>query len=343
MSDNNHGQELISELQAATFEVHGIHRFFGGALFGLGDRDGDRPDGSTWKLPLLCVTGNSDGPTLLVLAGVHGNEYEGIEAIPRIFAGTEPAELSGRLVMLSACNMPAYEVGIRNSPIDGHNLARVFPGDLDGTISMRIAYWITHRFISKADFLIDLHSAGPEMDLPTLIGYQHLEDEAGRACQAAAQAFGAPVLWGHPPPNSPGRTCSAASDFGVPWLYTETRGGGRSTDDDLACYVDGVFNVMKHLGMLSGQPRPRPLTHHLCGNGNLDEIISTSSAGFFRARVDLLQEVEVGDTIGTVSDLFGEPTEAVTADRSGIVILVRRIPTVSVGDNVACITGRAPD
>ena len=302
-----------------------------------------RPDGSAWQLPVLCVTGKSAGPTLLVLAGVHGNEYEGIEAIPRIFARTEPAELNGRLIMVSACNMPAYEVGVRNSPVDGHNLARVFPGDPDGTVSMRIAHWITEGFIKKADFLIDLHSGGPESDLPTLIGYEHGSDEAGRSCLAAARAFGAPVLWGHPPPVAPGRTCSAASENGVPWLYTETRGGGRATEDDLACYVEGVFNVMKYLDMLPGKPRPRPLTHHLCGNGNLDEIITAAAAGIFRAQVDLLQEVERGDTIGTVNDLFGQSLETVTADRRGFVILLRRTPTVSVGDSVACITGGPPD
>ena len=44
-----------------------------------------RSDGGVWRLPLLSVKGRSDGPTLLVIAGVHGDEYEGIETIPKIF------------------------------------------------------------------------------------------------------------------------------------------------------------------------------------------------------------------------------------------------------------------
>jgi len=302
-----------------------------------------RPDGGNWELPLLYVTGVDTGPTLLVLGGVHGNEYEGVEAIPRIFAATEPESLRGNLIMLAVCNMPAYEAGTRNSPIDGQNLARVFPGDPKGTISLRIAHWIDQRFIAPADLLIDLHSGGPETDIPTMIGYQHSDDDLGRAAEAAARAFGAPVLWGHPPdPTIHGRTCNSAGDYGVPWLYTETSGGGRADADALACYTDGVFNVMRHLGMLDGQPQPRSMTHHLLGNGNLDEILSVSTAGFFRAEVALLDQVEEGQTIGTVHDLFGLAVETVTADRSGVVILLRRSPTVSTGTNVANITDKLP-
>ena len=101
-----------------------------------------RADGGVWRLPLLYVTGQRPGPTLVVTAAVHGDEYEGVEAIPQIFQQIAPADLRGKLVMVPICNMPAYEAATRSSPIDGLNLARVFPGDVNGTITQRIAYWI---------------------------------------------------------------------------------------------------------------------------------------------------------------------------------------------------------
>ncbi|MDE0506079.1 MAG: M14 family metallopeptidase, partial [Candidatus Poribacteria bacterium] len=118
-----------------------------------------RADGGTWRLPLLYVGGASDGPILVVTGAVHGDEYEGVEAIPRIYEKVEPDVLHGTLAMVPVCNMPAYEAGTRNSPIDGLNLARVFPGDAHGTITRRIAYWLTHKLIKHAGFFIDLHSA----------------------------------------------------------------------------------------------------------------------------------------------------------------------------------------
>ncbi|MBI2951874.1 succinylglutamate desuccinylase/aspartoacylase family protein, partial [bacterium] len=135
-----------------------------------------RPDGGDWRLPFLCVTGAKAGPTLLVIAGVHGDEYEGVEAIPEIFSRIDPRSLRGALLMVPVCNVPAYEAATRSSPLDGLNLARVFPGDENGSVTQRIAHWITERLLKGADLLIDLHSGGVTYHMPTLVGYSHSED-----------------------------------------------------------------------------------------------------------------------------------------------------------------------
>ena len=111
------------------------------------------------------MIGATPGPTLLVLGAVHGDEYEGVEAIPAVFRRVAPDVLRGALLMVPICNVPAYESVLRSSPIDGLNLARVFPGDSNGTITQRIAYWITQKLIKPADLVIDLHSGGVTADL----------------------------------------------------------------------------------------------------------------------------------------------------------------------------------
>ncbi|MEM7131026.1 MAG: succinylglutamate desuccinylase/aspartoacylase family protein [Chloroflexota bacterium] len=299
-----------------------------------------RVDGGTWRLPLLNVTGATSGPVLVVTAAVHGDEYEGVEAIPQVFQQVEPDALRGTLVMLPVCNMPAYEAATRNSPIDGLNLARVFPGGQHGTITQRIAYWITQKLLKPANFFIDLHSGGAVGMIPTLIGYIHDEDELGQLSQAAARAFGVPVLWGHPLPLPPGRTISAATELGVPSLYSEAPGGGYARPDDVACFTQGVINVMRHLEMLDGEPEPRPTTHHLVGDGNLDSVISAPVAGFFRAEVELLDEVDIGQRLGTVRDLFGAVLTEVKSEQAGVVIFLRRLHRVHVGDSLVHVTGK---
>ena len=302
-----------------------------------------RAGGGMWQLPLLTVTGANSGPTLTVFGAVHGNEYEGVDAIPRIFAQVEPEDLCGTLAMITTCNVPAYEAATRNSPIDGLNLARVFPGDPAGTITERIAYWLTEKLIKPSNLLIDLHSGGRGSDIPTLIGYIHTDDARGRQSEAAARAFGAPVLWGHPPPVAPGRSLSAATTLGIPSLYTETPGGGRSTPDDVACYIDGVLNVMEHLDMLPGEPQPRPMTHHLFGDGNLEHKGAVAAtAGFFRPLVKLLEKVSTGQCVGTISDAFGRVTSQVTIAEEGTVIHMCRLPRVEVGTGLVQVTGSSP-
>ena len=301
---------------------------------------GSRADGGDWRLPFLYVIGATPGPTLLVLGAVHGDEYEGVETIPEVFHRIAPDTLRGALLMVPICNIPAYEAVLRNSPIDGLNLARVFPGDPNGTITQRIAYWIAQKLIKPADFVIDLHSGGVTAEIPALIGFTHSNDALGRQSRAGALAFGAPVVWEHPPPMPPGRTLSAATDFGVPAIYTEAGGGGYARPSDVSCFTTGVINVMKHLDMLDGQPQLQPITHHLSGDGNMDSVISTSAAGYFRSEVALLDDVSAGQRLGTVRDPFGEVMTEITTENAGVVIMLRRIHRVHVGDNLAHVTGR---
>ena len=291
-----------------------------------------------WQMPLMTITGTNQGATLLVFAGVHGDEYEGIEAIPRIFAQIDPQQLSGTLLMVPVCNVPAYEAHMRNSSIDGLNLARVFPGDIQGTITEQIAYWLTEKFMKYADFFIDLHSGGIAANIPTLIGYIHSDSEVGQQSRAGAQIFGAPILWGHPLPIPPGRSISAATDLNIPSLYTEASGGGYAHPDNVACFVAGVLNVMKHLSMLKGVPNSYMRTHDLIGDGDLDAVILAPVEGYFRSEVELLDEVKRGDRLGFIQDMFGQLTAEIIADKDGVVIMLLRLHHVKSGDGLVHLT-----
>lgn len=302
-----------------------------------------RADGSMWRLPFLYITGTRKGATLLVTAAVHGDEYEGVESILQVFEQVQPDELAGTLLMLPISNMPAYESALRSSPIDGLNLARVFPGDKHGTITQRIAYWITEKLLKYTDFFIDLHSGGIAYNIPTLIGYIHSNNDLGQRSRAGAEAFGAPVLWGHPLPIPPGRSISAATDLNIPSLYTEAPGGGYARPDDVTCFTNGVINVMKHLSMLEGLPDIHPMTHHLLGDGNLDKVISASVAGYFRAEVALLDTVKHGEPLGVIRDFFGQVISEINADRDGVVIMLRRLHRVHVGDGLIHLTNILDD
>jgi predicted deacylase len=301
------------------------------------------PDGSDLRLPVLAAAGTSAGPVLAVLAGVHGDEYEGIRSIPEIFRSFALADLRGRLIMVPVCNLPAYRTATRSSLIDGLNLARVFPGDPQGTVTQRIAYMLTEQVIAPANLLIDLHSAGIAYTMPTLVGYPYADTPLGRASYDAALAFGCDVLWGHPPdPNAGGRSISAAEQRGVPWIYTEAAGGGRTLAADVACYTTGVLNVMRHLGMLPGRPVAQQLRCHLLGAGNTDNPIRVDTSGYFVSHVELLESVVVGQVIGAVLDFAGEPIEQIRAHVDGRVVMIRGLPMIHAGEGAFLLSGEMP-
>ncbi|HET8631566.1 MAG TPA: succinylglutamate desuccinylase/aspartoacylase family protein, partial [Thermomicrobiales bacterium] len=206
------------------------------------------------------AAGRRDGPLLVALAGIHGDEYEGPVALAELLAGLREdglADLAGTLLVVPVANSPAFAAGTRTSPRDGANLARCFPGRQDGAPSERLAHLLTTEAIAPADALFDLHSGGVAYEMALLAGYCAVGGAAGDRSRALAEAFGAPVLWEHPE-IAPGRTLSAALDRGIPCLYTEAGGGGGAPEATVRCYVEGVRRVMAALGLLpGGAPAPR--------------------------------------------------------------------------------------
>ena len=286
-----------------------------------------------FSLPLLLVRGRLEGPTLVVTAGVHGDEYEGVRAIFEMYLRLNPDEMAGDMLAVPVANPPAFWNGTRTSPLDDGNLARAFPGRPDGGPTSMLAHVLGTSIISHADFYLDLHSAGVQLLMPTMAGY----DSADPRSRAAAVAFGAPVLWGHPD-VAPGRTISYAKEHGIPWLYTEARGAGRIHPDDLRVMTTGIRNLLLHLQILQGELEQSPVLFHLFGGGNIDDSLRANRAGFLIPDVNLLDPVTRGMKLGRTVDLHAEDVEIFVAARNGVVALIREWPVVKPGDVMFLLT-----
>src|SRR6516164_6179488 len=92
-------------------------------------------------IPVACIK-NDAGPRILLMAGNHGDEYEGQVALGKLIRDLEPDEVSGRIIILPSANFPAAMAGMRTSPLDGGNLNRSFPGDPYGGPTEQIADYI---------------------------------------------------------------------------------------------------------------------------------------------------------------------------------------------------------
>ncbi|MFI4986860.1 MAG: succinylglutamate desuccinylase/aspartoacylase family protein, partial [Alphaproteobacteria bacterium] len=113
-------------------------------------------------IPISCVK-RGEGPTVLLVAGNHGDEYEGQVALMKLTRRLEPADVSGRIIILSAANFPAALAGRRVSPIDDGNLNRSFPGNPDGSVTQMIAHYLEAVLLPKAQLIVDLHSGGSSL------------------------------------------------------------------------------------------------------------------------------------------------------------------------------------
>lgn len=287
--------------------------------------------------PVLQVIGAKEGRTLLILSSVHGDEYEGVETVLRVYAELDPALMTGTVVLVPLANPLAYAGESRISPEDGVNMARAFPGNPHGTPTERIADYLHRRFIAKAGFLLDLHSGGTHYAVCSLVGYYDNEQsEVGRSSRAAAEAFGAELLWAHDR-IAPGRTVSSALELGVPWLYTEAYGGKRIRREDAELFLAGTYRVMRHLGVLpqqalASEAEPLGRVRRIGGDGNFDGSETAEEDGFFLPCARLGDELTAGQTIGSIRSLDGRELQRVEASRDGLLVMLRGTPTVKRGE-----------
>jgi predicted deacylase len=291
------------------------------------------------KLACRILEGKRSGPHLLITAGVHGDEFEGMAAVRRLAREIDPAELRGKLTLVPVVNEAAYQNGQRTAD-DGLDLARTCPGRSQGSVTERIA-WALSNLIRESDCYIDLHSGGTTMSVWPLAGYVlHQDPKVLDTQREMARAFNLPVIWGTDP-TLPGRSLSVARDAGVPAIYAEYLGSGSCSHEGVRAYVEGCRNVMVHLGMLEGESPPTRLRHEIedagKGSGHMQVCNPSPRTGFFEPAVALGQRVKSGDLFGTVCDVLGDEVDEVRADRHGVVLVLRTYCRVMEGDSLGVI------
>jgi len=204
---------------------------------------------------VVTIAAPAAGPTVALIGGVHGDEYEGVIATRWLIAHLRSALVKGTIRAAAPAHPAAWETTTRESPLDGKNLARVFPGDAKGTPTESVAHELTERVLKGSDLLIDLHSAGTNFEMPFLCGFQDDGGSVAADSRNFADIFAADFTWRHSGKPAPGRSLSAAFDLGIPAIYTEGGGGRSVRHDELTGYTDGVMRVLHQLSMVAAAMR----------------------------------------------------------------------------------------
>jgi predicted deacylase len=288
------------------------------------------------QLPALIVTGAKAGPVLLAVAAVHGNEYEGQEAVRAIFARLDPATLSGVYCAIPVCNVFAYEARSRATPphLDGLNLARVFPGSAGGSPTQRLAHHLMRmvvRNVGADDLFVDFHSGSEEMNYLPLIGYRDIASASRAASEEAARHFGGAMLW--LVDDGVGMFNAETSRLGIPTVGTETTGQAGCRPADVAIFTEGLLNHLRLKGMLPGGPPPREDAVPCRG---VSAVVTDT--GFLRLTHRLGAVVQAGEVLGEIIDLFGDQLQELHAPHGGTIWMQRTCPATRAGE-VACILG----
>lgn len=251
-------------------------------------------------MPVVCIK-NGAGPTILLMAGNHGDEYEGQVALAKLAKSLEPAQMRGRLIILPMANYPAAQAGLRTSPIDGGNLNRTFPGNVDGTPTEMIAHFIEELLTPECELMIDIHSGGSSLVyIPSLIADLNADGALPPKLREYAKAFGAPITLVQLPASADRMSSGAASRKGVLYLTTELAGMGTVTPEALRIGEQGLARVLVTAGCLLEQTQPpAPPTRFLELKGDEHYVYGTE-VGLFEPLAELGDEVVKGQPAAAI-------------------------------------------
>lgn len=286
---------------------------------------GRRRRESGGRLPVCVFRGREKGPSLLITAGLHGDELNGIEAIRRMISDGSILPDAGTVIALPMANVWGFLNSSRLTR-DGRDLNRGFPGSRSDAESQSIALAIMRHVLPMADFGIDLHSGGVSENFPHI---RCASCEPGD--MELARAFAPPFILDSPPGEGTFR--KAARLAGKSVLVFEGGRPGILSEFAVTECVNGILRLMDNLGMiLTGAPE-RNETRVILET----QAVTSPCAGDYSPLVSCGGEVKKGEIIANISGAENDNIITITSPADGFALSVRPARTVNASDPLVTI------
>ncbi len=261
-------------------------------------------------IPIMVARGIEDGPVLGLTAVLHGNELNGIPVIQRLFQEIDINELKGTIVGVPVVNVPSF-MHKRRRFSDGVDLNHIMPGKKHGNVSQVYAYRFVHRLVKHFDYLLDLHTAS----FGRINSYYVRADMENPVIKELALLQNADIIVHNPP--SDGTLRGAAEEMGIPAITLELGNPNTFQKRLIRSGIEGVHNVICHLGMIDDTIEKPEEETIFCKNSYW---IYTDTGGLLTVQSGLRDLVVKGDPIASIRDIFGNKIKDYLAPENGIVI-----------------------
>ncbi|MSQ94919.1 MAG: hypothetical protein EXR98_10250 [Gemmataceae bacterium] len=300
-----------------------------------------------WANLMVPVTtlANGEGPTALVLAGNHGDEYPGQVAILRLCRELKLEQIRGRIILIPCLTIPASKAMTRLSPLDGKNFNRVFPGSASGTVSEMLAHYLTTVLFPLSDIVVDIHTGGRSMDFVPCATMHLVPDLVQRRKMLeGTEAWNSDIAFMYADVAGTGLLPVEAERQGKTVITTEMGGGEIVTAAVHRITQSGLRNVLVHFGVIQGAKVPRAKPVRWVQALDREDYRFAPESGIYENLVDCGADVAGGQAVGLIHFLERPEREpaVVIAPTAGVVIGTRGPSLAAQGDCVACIAHDVP-
>jgi predicted deacylase len=302
-------------------------------------------DGQSMEIPYMVLHGLKPGKTLYVQVAQHGSEVMGLDAVRRLVQELNPEEMKGNLIYCLP-NLLAFRERERATIFDPKpgGMNRIWPGDPRGSLTERMAHKIWTELVSKADEVVDLHTASDYCPIWVYYEPEGVSEGTpqgiGKRAEEMARLFGAPILYVETEDYGGRKTLRAQCvDNGIPAIVPELGGHGKFDPDIIKLAYHGLKNIMIDLDIIEGKIKLPEKQVKLEWKAEQKTYVTyADKAGIFVPEVELGEIVEEGQKIGYIySPRTFEALEEVYAPQDGYVFTIRENPVVHQGDNLVSV------
>ncbi|SCY27000.1 hypothetical protein SAMN05192588_1973 [Nonlabens sp. Hel1_33_55] len=277
-------------------------------------------------VPVIIHRAKVDGPVVLLTGGVHGDEFNGVEAVRQLISKKVAKPKKGMIIAMPVVNIFGFLNMQREFP-DGRDLNRVFPGTKNGSLASRFAYQVTNNILPHVDLIMDFHTGGAQRFNAPQMRVDPMELES----LELARIFHPPFLVHSRNINKTFReTCGK---LGKKYLLFE---GGKSQQSDkniTGVAVNGAIRVLNHLGMLS-QPDLLIEPDFPVNVIKESKWLRAKYSGLLHPKVSHGKRVEKGEFLAVITDPYGTMRHKVKSPNSGFILNVNHSPLVYQGDAI---------
>lgn len=278
---------------------------------------------SELAMPGTIMRGTKPGPTLALVAGVHGDELNGVAIVRKIIDTVSPSEIRGTLLCLPTINVWGL-LGTQRHMVDGRDLNRRFPGLHEGSFTSRMAHKI-FSIIKHCDYCIDFHTGTDgRKNVP-----QTRADLATPGLRDMCKAFGMSIIYDHP--GEEGTLRREANKIGVKSILYEGGESGRTEKKAIEAGCNGAKNVMSWLGMAMWPQKIPPISMVI----DDAKWIRSPTGGILEFLKGPGELVEKGETFVEIDDIFGTETRGIKLDYDAVIIGTTNRPLVVQGYPIA--------
>lgn len=278
------------------------------------------------EVPVIISRAKRKGPVVLITAGIHGDEINGVEIVRQVIAQGINTPKKGTVICVPVINVFGFLNQSRQFP-DGRDLNRMFPGTKKGSLASRVAYQFTQEILPIANYCLDFHTGGASRFNAAQIRISKNQPEL----KNLATVFNAPfTIYSKTLKNSYRAICEKKN---IPILLFE---GGKSLDKntDISRYgVEGVKRVLRHLDMLRLNQNINLLNDYSTFI-HKTKWVRAKYSGLFHSKTPIGSYVEKGEVIAHITDAYGSLNYKVKAGNNGYIINVNESPIVYQGDAI---------